>query len=327
MKTKLCRMNIDGTNNMELAVTWHDVKYDREWLYFQNALDGFKLYKLSADGSKIISISDEDRCYLEAITEDWLVYSTDIGTEGLYKINKDGTNKILLDNNSHYSYIKVFGDWIYYVKWRYKSLPSGSINPFNEGVFKVSKDGKMHINIVNDIDDLRSDYLKVEDWIVYTSKNDHKLYKVKDDGTGEKYKISDDPWAEVVFSSGEWIYYRSHYSEKTSQGTYIDNYIPYKIRIDGTGKIKLSKEQEMIDINILNGKTIRNTVIYSDNMGKLFRIGIDGRGKVLIDEAVNFVNIAGDWVYYCKYGADGSNLGRYATNIDGTTKFKVMVNE
>jgi peptidoglycan/xylan/chitin deacetylase (PgdA/CDA1 family) len=106
---------------------------------------------------------------------------------------------------------------------------------------------------------------------------------------------------------GNWIYYVNN----------SDSYKLYKIKTDGTGKIKLSDDMPKY-INVLG-----DWIYYSNDSdaGKLYKIKTDGTGKAMLSEDdVYYVNAAGDWIYY-KNNSDASRL--YKIKIDGTGKTKI----
>lgn len=100
---------------------------DSPWIYFSNALDGDKLYKMSLDG-KIQAKLNDSVSYFGAIDEQWIYYSNYSYGGFLYKIRKDGLGTTRL-NNEWSTDIVLQDDWI-----TYKSVKEGK-------VYKIRKDG------------------------------------------------------------------------------------------------------------------------------------------------------------------------------------------
>ncbi|MCB2291248.1 DUF5050 domain-containing protein [Clostridium sp. CS001] len=101
---------------------------DSPWIYFSNALDGDKLYKMSLDGKVQATKLNDSLSYFGATDEKW-IYFSDYSYGGfLYKIRKDGLGTTRL-NNEWSKDIVVQDDWIIY-----KNGKDGRI-------YKVRKDG------------------------------------------------------------------------------------------------------------------------------------------------------------------------------------------
>lgn len=104
-----------------------------------------------------------------------------------------------------------------------------------------------------------------------------------------------------------WIYYSSLYG---GEGRL------YKKKIDGSNKTKISNDKWTSDINIMDDK------IYCSSNGNLVKMGLNGENKVVLDTQARFVNVIGDWIYYCK----GLQSAIYKIRIDGTGK-KLLVKD
>lgn len=100
---------------------------DSPWVYFSNALDGDKLYKMSLDG-KVQAKLNDSVSYFGAIDEQWIYYSNYSYGGFLYKVRKDGLGTTRL-NNEWTKDIVLQDDWILY-----KSMKEGKI-------YKIRKDG------------------------------------------------------------------------------------------------------------------------------------------------------------------------------------------
>lgn len=112
-----------------------------------------------------------------------------------------------------------------------------------------------------------------------------------------------------VAQDGDWLYYR-----------HLSKYYPttpgqlYKMKMDGTGNIKLNDDQTYF-INVLNGW------VYYMDLDNLYKIRTDGTERTkLSDDYASDLTVIGNWIYYSN-GSDGSKL--YKINIDGSNRTKL----
>lgn len=108
-----------------------------------------------------------------------------------------------------------------------------------------------------------------------------------------------------VVQQGEWIYYQNS----------SDNKSIYKIKTDGTEKIKLnSDDSEYINIA---GKWLYYANGNDNNA--IYKIKTDGTGRVKIDNEFTVeLSVRGDWIYYV-----ASDYGIYKIKTDGSNKTKI----
>lgn len=95
----------------------------------------------------------------------------------------------------------------------------------------------------------------------------------------------------------------------------------YKIRTDGSGRVKLN-DDESWDMNVVN-----NTIYYSVNTdgSKIYKIAVDGTGRFRLNSAASeYVNVVGDWIYYSNWD---DNRKLYKIKTDGTGGAKVSDDE
>jgi hypothetical protein len=100
---------------------------DSPWIYFSNALDADKLYKMSLDG-KVQAKLNDSVSYFGVVDEQWIYYSNYSYGGYLYKIRKDGLGTTRL-NNEWSTDIVLKDDWIIYK------------NAKENKVYKIRKDG------------------------------------------------------------------------------------------------------------------------------------------------------------------------------------------
>lgn len=116
-------------------------------------------------------------------------------------------------------------------------------------------------------------------------------------------------WGMVTNQSG-WLYYSNR----------VD-YKPYKIRTNGTGKMKLCNDSaEYINV-------IGDWVYYSNGAekGKLYRIHTNGTARTkLNDDDSDFVSIVDGWIYYQNMS---DNCSLYKIRMDGSDRTKLNDSE
>lgn len=185
--------------------------------------------------------------------------------------------------------VAIQGDWVYY---------SNAEDGFK--LYKSKLDGTQKARLNED----KSSYINVlGNWVYYQNNSDgDKLCKIGIDGNGKVVLV--DETAKNIFVSGNWIYYTSGGAEQLA-----------KIKLDGTG-------QEFIDDDGGEYPGIVGDRVFFDNLsneGKIYSIGIDGRGKTEISsEGACFINVVNDWIYYVK--RDGLRPFRIKTDGTGLEK-------
>lgn len=159
------------------------------------------------------------------------------------------------------------------------------------------------------------EFCLVGDWIYFMADaNERLLSRMRLDGSGSM-RICEDPMGTFIVD-GEWIYYNSMgtVEAKTGGGGL------YKIRNDGTGKVK------MLDLGweYGNPQFVTDGWIYFDDSNGVNRIGTDGTGRALIAEGTRAVEYhSGGWMYCCSsveagYGLEDIRI--YRMKPDGTEK-------
>jgi hypothetical protein len=107
-----------------------------------------------------------------------------------------------------------------------------------------------------------------------------------------------------IYTAGNWIYYINR-----SDGNKL-----YKIKTDGTLKIKLADEK-------CSETFISGDWVYYYNETAIYKIRTDGTHKTkIINNNGTFINIEDDWIYYAN---EKDNLKIYKVKTDGTNSTKV----
>jgi hypothetical protein len=100
-------------------VTHHSAGYINvfdDWIYYRNADDDGKIYKIRTDGSEWEKLSNDDWPSDINVVDGWIYYTiSGSGYSDIYKIRTDGSDRIQIDTNGDTAtQINVVGDWIYY---------------------------------------------------------------------------------------------------------------------------------------------------------------------------------------------------------------------
>ncbi len=128
------------------------------WIYYENADDDYKLYKIKTNGKSKTKLIDAELTEVQII-DDW-IYFIDISDYHLYKARLDGSDKIKVSDEKIYSYI-IDEDWIYYSNIEDK-----------DKLYRIKLDGSEKSKLNND----RSQILKIVDgWIYYRNYYDSSL--------------------------------------------------------------------------------------------------------------------------------------------------------
>jgi N-acetylmuramoyl-L-alanine amidase len=113
------RVNDDEAENV---VAWGD------WIYYANGADGFKPYRVRADGTGRMKLSDDETLFL-LVTGEWLFYSNLSDGEKLYRVRADGSGRSKVSDD-RVGYLNYDRRYIYYTNTAerhalYRVLPEG----------------------------------------------------------------------------------------------------------------------------------------------------------------------------------------------------------
>ncbi|WP_050607466.1 leucine-rich repeat domain-containing protein [Clostridium niameyense] len=299
----------------DFKVNWDkkDVDTSKEGVYiFTGNVDGYgKKVKLTLTVNGYIpegmgnSLGNIINGALTAKDDNYIYYINKEYDNKIYKNKINGAEDSLLSTDNA-KYLNCYGNYIYYIS-------SGNI-------CRIKKDGGSVEKILN-CD--ASNMIIYNNWIYFFDKSKPGIYKIKTDKTGYEAIISGGQWridSEFVLS-GDNIYY----------GNYSDGNCIYKIKIDGSGKVKLNniESKHMIIVGkwiyyVSNGNIYKmktdgslNTLLYKGNVvtlnvddsyvyytdgnkdNFLYRIDINGDNNTLIlKKSVTFLNILGNNIYY-----------------------------
>ncbi len=231
-----------------------------DWIYYSNADDNHRLYKIRTDGTQRTQLSEDEAVFINVV--DGWIYYTYIEQHGIYKIRTDGTQRTHISEDDA-NFMNVVDNWIYY-----SDYSTGNI-------YKISTDGTQRILISED----EADFINVVDgWIYYVNNNG--IFKIsteeKKPKTIQILKPDPDPKGGSGYShinvQGEWIYFLN-YNENID---YTGTGKIFKIRTDGRNLTKITDDRYVL-------LYILHDTIYAYDNNQLFRIRTDGTDRQLVD--------------------------------------------
>ena len=192
-------------------------------------------------------------------------------------------------------------------KWIY------SRNQFS-GLYKELKKGGSRQRILDVWD---PGYINVVDgWIYYTNVNG--IHRIRTDGLHEQ-TVSNDSICKYVTVVDGWIYYCAFDVNPQDPFDGSSAHRCYKIKIDGVGKMMLSKDS-IHTLTVVNG-----WVYYTSHLDfNLYRMRTDGSEKQNICNYESYDGhfcIVGDWAYYSSATGIKGNKPRFIkVKIDGSAR-------
>lgn len=298
--SKLVRMNIDGTNR-EILVDESVAEYNisDKYIYFLKSMENYALYRANMDGSGQTLIDNTDTIWNLNSVEDWVTYNRG---NGRYFVKPGGTEAVEMRFLDLALYAYKYG-----IKPYAEDLSNrGNYIVNNKGRAIAAKEGEWiyYIKPVN------------PNSIQYTYAG--KIYKIKEDGTGETLVCSD--LASSINVKDGWIYYI-----RVTNGP--DSI--YKIRTDGTGKTQLKTDikanQDILQI-------VGDWIYYKEEYAgrSIMRMKLDGSNRQSlipnIEDLIQSFTVVGDWIYYTKYDLtkdDYYTSFPYKMKTDGSMKSRI----
>ena len=130
VKNGTCRIKLNSTATEDMTVS-------KEWIYYTNIADGYKMYKMKLDGRENTKICDDETLFM-TVYDDTIFYSNKSDDDKLYKINANGTGKAKLSNNKA-TFINTSKEYVYYVNYS-----------DNENLYKIPVSGGKSEKITNE---------------------------------------------------------------------------------------------------------------------------------------------------------------------------------
>jgi hypothetical protein len=233
---KVITCKTDGTDSKEIwNKTLYNIQYSNGYIY---GLSDSAVYKIKEDGSSAEKITNgNDYVNWFIVYDNYVFYgkdnydASDDIFEKLVRINVDGTNDIIIDERSVSKCI-VDKDGVFvefYTAGSGKEIEKMDFNGQNRVIFSNAKASKV--------------MYKFLDYIYYTNINDNNcFYRIKIDGS-DNVKLTTDSftYSNITFNPNNgWQYgvIDNYFYYINSQ----DNNRPYRVKLDGTGREKLSDD-------------------------------------------------------------------------------------
>lgn len=238
-----------------------------QWIYYANANDGNRLYKMFPDGSNKTQLTDDPVMDIN-VFGDRVFYVVPIMPHGMYRMNSDGSKhkKVLSSSVQH---VNMIGDWMYY----------SNENDFDR-IYKATIDGIKKAQLNNDPSDCVQ---VVDDWIYYINRaDDGRMYKMRINGDDRQMLHAH--WTNEMVVADGWIYY---YGGEDSG--------LYKMRTDG------SDQQQLSTIKSAFLHVAGDWIYYAsrDDAETMYRMRTDGSdNEKIYDGKVLFIHSLDDWLYF-----------------------------
>jgi hypothetical protein len=223
---------------------------------------------------------------------EWIYYYNIYDNKAVYKMKKDGSGKVKITSGE--VYVRGIKDgWVYYT-----TTDSGPL-------YGISTDGNQTIRNFRE----NAEWVNiVGDYIYYINYNTKKLRRAKLDQSEFKVLSSDNFSNNRYVIYNDWIFYGN-----SSDGDKL-----YKMRIDGTGKVKVT------DDLVYTLKIVDDYVYFHSKDSNFIKVKIDGTNKSIITKnATDNEKIINGWIYYIEFNnpknaSEGNRLVKI--KIDGSGK-------
>ena len=263
-KNSLYKAKKNGTNKVKIVDdAGFNINLTADWIIYTSERNK-NIYRVKLDSAQKEKLNNEKSSYVNVVG-DWIYYVNETDGNRIYKMRLNGKERTKI-NNVKSARLNVIGEWIYYCKVESENTEEFGddfYSPFGE-IYKIKIDGTEDTQIST----AKASFINVVDnWIFYSDVNDGlSLYKIKMDGTGLVKIVNGNSY--YVNVSNENIYFSDMSSglfevdlngkNKVTignEGRYsninvVDDWLYfelltgeedgfYKIRNDGTGKIKV----------------------------------------------------------------------------------------
>jgi hypothetical protein len=170
-----------------------------DWIYYVNASDGNRIYKIRHDGTERTRLSDNGGAYLNVIGS-VIYYAGYYNSDGgIFKMNTDGSGFVQISDDKAFN-LNVIDDWIYYTaetEETYTFIWDSSWTDIEDevlhvtNIFKMRTDGTERTLLSED--NVRRAiahdgwiYYDISYFTIFTAENDHRLYRIRTDGTDKE---------------------------------------------------------------------------------------------------------------------------------------------
>lgn len=205
--------------------------------------------------------------------------------------------------------MQIVGDWIYYIGATdnetaaiiYKCKTDGT-----ERTVLLEEDGTAGIASIASI-------MVWDGWVYYVYQTE--IWKIRTDGTDNTQLFAPDatrssPMVRAIGVDSEWIYYTTSSYEQGVTRLEI-----CKMRMDGTEQQQIySGSDYFSDINVADGWVYY--VVQNDGLYKMRTDGTEAQ-LVVADDAMRFINIVGNGIYFSHETGSGRAMGRVGADGSG----------
>jgi hypothetical protein len=271
--------------------------HDGNYLYYANANDQYKLYKMRSDGREKQKLNDDASIYIN-LHKEWLIYyspAENVEQAGIYRIKKDGSEKKLLWKGKTCK-IMLVDEYIYF---------HGS-----QGKFQ-----KMDINGKNlqTIASLPTCLYFIEDDFLFSYKTPYGIHRVNLKNTDDSQLLLD--YVSYAFLVQDDSVYYSDLKSKQFKRLILHSKqtVEYPVK-------------EPVQINVEN-----DTIFFIDQNYHIYRMNKDGSQLQKLNEDISYrLHIVDGWIYYEKFQHDpldssytDNSSEPYRMMLDGSRKMKL----
>jgi hypothetical protein len=328
------KMRTDGTGRMKLtvsngAVGGTDLNVQGDWIYFINPLQNRTIYKIKNDGTSLTKLNDVSTTFINVLG-DWIYY-IDFYDGKLHKIKIDGSGYTGLGSIEPFV-INVAEDRLYVMdendlllyqmkndgrELRYFGIDSviqkienvvdtateGDYYEFPGHVIASMSDGsQIPVSVTWNNPAINTNVAGQYSYEGYAGGGSFKVNLTvtvlkKGNSNGNLHNKG------FVAQRGGWIYYVNNHDDKL-----------YKIKTDGTGRVKLCEDKARY-INVID-----NWIYYRNDSDdqKIYKIQTNGTGRMKIsDDMVHELTAVGGYIYYTNIL---DNLKLYRLNLSNNSK-------
>lgn len=182
--------------------------FQRDYLYFANAEDQLKLYRVDYDGSRLQKMNDIQEAYYKAVVDDTLYFINGGDNRKLYQCNLDGSNMVCLYQQSA-EWLNVYEGSLYFsIDTEPYGITAIDMNSGEESVFSSEQGSCLNFT---EAGIYMKDNLS-DNQLVYLSPN------------GKTKLVMSQAHCRCINVTSEWVFYENM----------DDNAAIWMIRLDGT---------------------------------------------------------------------------------------------
>jgi hypothetical protein len=247
----------------------------KDWIYYCNGSDNFRIYKLRPDGSEKTKLSDDSAMYLNIYDDNiYYIKVKDCPTTNeyahtysdyygeIYKVQVDGNGRTSICNDAS-THINFINNWIYYIN-----------ASDNNKIYKIYVDGSKRKKIA----DYEVGTINIAGDLIYFNilKGD-EVFKMHRDGRGH-YLVSKRAYIRKINLVNNWIY-----------GIKVAYDMPYRCKNDGTLNsllVEKVKSAKHVRVAFEDGKSyVYRTIDKNIEVGS--KVIVDGKKAGMVGEVTD----------------------------------------